>query len=140
MLLHPISRLPMYKPAAYACAAVIGAYLALGPAWTQGTSQAAEGVEVDVRKLSADDRAASVIGSSVTNDAGHAVGAIDDVLVGIDGKERYAVLSIGGFLGLGTRHVVVPYASLRLMNDEAMLPGVTNATLGALPVFRFAPS
>jgi hypothetical protein len=33
---------------------------------------------------------------------------IDDLLVGPDGKQPYAVLSIGGFLGTGIRLVVVP--------------------------------
>jgi hypothetical protein len=50
-------------------------------------------------------RASKVIGSSVLNEANETIGKIDDLLVTRDGKEPYVVLSIGGFLGMGTRMV-----------------------------------
>src|SRR3979411_2919496 len=46
-------------------------------------------------------RASKVIGSSVYNDHNEKVGSIDDLLIGKDGKMS-AVLSVGGFLGMGT--------------------------------------
>jgi hypothetical protein len=46
-------------------------------------------------------RASKVIGSSVVNEANETIGKIDDLLVSRDGKQPYAVLSIGGFLGRG---------------------------------------
>jgi PRC-barrel domain len=70
---------------------------------------AVELAHVDVQKLSAGYRASKVIGSSVVNDANETIGKIDDLLVSPDGKQPYAVLSIGGFLGMGTHLVVVPY-------------------------------
>jgi PRC-barrel domain protein len=39
-----------------------------------------------------------VIGSAVVNDKNETIGKIDDLLVSLDGKQPYAVLSIGGFL------------------------------------------
>jgi hypothetical protein len=62
-----------------------------------------------VHKLAVGYRASKVIGSSVLSDANETVGKIDDLLVSPDGKQPYAVLSIGGFPGMGTRLVVVPY-------------------------------
>jgi hypothetical protein len=56
-------------------------------------------VKVDVQKLSAGYRASKVIG---------ALGKIDDLLVSTDGKAPYAVLSIGGFLGMDTHSIIVP--------------------------------
>lgn len=38
-----------------------------------------------------------------------------------DGKEPYAVLSIGGFLGMGGRMVVVRYGSLRFDPDNKIV-------------------
>jgi hypothetical protein len=58
--------------------------------------------KVDVQKVAAGYRASKVIGSSVLNEANETIGKIDDLLVTRDGKEPYAVLSIGGFLGMGT--------------------------------------
>jgi hypothetical protein len=66
-----------------------------------------------VQKLAAGYRASKVIGSSVVNDANETINKIDDLLVSSDGKQPYAVLSIGGFLGVGTDLVVVPYDTLK---------------------------
>jgi len=56
-----------------------------------------------VQKLAAGYRSSKVIGSSVVNDANETIGTIDDLLVSRDGEQPYAVLSIGGFLDMGTR-------------------------------------
>ncbi|HXS53859.1 MAG TPA: PRC-barrel domain-containing protein [Usitatibacter sp.] len=109
-----------------------------GAAWAQGSAQTVEIVKVDVQKLSAGYRASKVIGSSVMNDANQAIGTIDDLLISTDRKDPYAVLSVGGFLGMGTHLVVVPYASLEVIGDKVILPGGTKATLGKLPEFQFA--
>src|ERR1700690_4415874 len=93
-------------------AALIGILLA-APAMAQGVPQTVDIAKVDVQKVAAGYRASKVIGSSVVNQANETIGKIDDLLVTPDGKEPYAVLSIGGFLGLGTHLVVVRYDSLR---------------------------
>ena len=38
-------------------------------------------------------------------------------------KVPFAVLSVGGFLGMGTKYVVVPYNSLQVRDKKMMLPG-----------------
>ena len=63
----------------------------------------------------------------------------DDLLVSPDGKHPYAVLSIGGFLGMGTRLVVVPYETLKFADKKAILPGATKEGLKTLPEFMYAP-
>jgi len=73
----------------------------------QGVPQSVEITKVDVQKVAAGYRASKVIGSTVVNDANQTIGKIDDLLVTRDGKEPYAVLSVGGFLGMGTRLVVI---------------------------------
>jgi hypothetical protein len=122
---------------------VVGAALASmvvlsGLAGAQGTTQTVEVAKVDVQKLSAGYRASKVIGSSVLNDANEAIGKIDDLLVSTDGKAPYAVLSIGGFLGMDTHLIVVPYDSLNLVDNKIVLPGGTKDTLKMLPEFKYA--
>jgi len=73
----------------------------------QGVPQSVEITKVDVQKVAAGYRASKVIGSSVINDVNQTIGKIDDLLVTRDGKEPYAVLPVGGFLGMGTRMVVI---------------------------------
>ena len=63
-------------------------------------ANAVEIAKVNVQKLAAGYRASKVIGTSVVNDANETIDKIDDLLVSADGKEPFAVLSIGGFLGM----------------------------------------
>ena len=79
-----------------------------------------------------------MIGSSVVNDGNEFIGKIDDLLVSVDGKEPYAVLSVGGFLGMGTHLVVVPYDTLKFAEKQVMLPGGTKEGLRLLPEFKYA--
>lgn len=58
--------------------------------------------------------AEKVRGSDVYNGAGEKLGSIEDlVLDKIKGQVQYAVLSFGGFLGIGDKHYPLPWASLK---------------------------
>ena len=72
------------------------------------------------------------------NDPNETIGKIDDLLVSPDGKQPYVVLSIGGFLGMGSHLVVVPYAALKFADKKVMLPGGTKEGLKMLPEFKHA--
>ena len=61
-----------------------------------------------------------------------------DLLVSTDGKAPYAVLSIGGFIGMDTHLIVVPYDSLNLVDNKIVLPGGTKDSLKMLPEFKYA--
>ena len=101
------------------------------PVNSQGVQQTVPIAKVDVQTVAAGYRASGVIGSSVLNEARETIGKIDDLLVTRDGKEPYAVLSIGGFLGMGARMVVVRYDSLRFDPDnKIVLPGGTTGESG----------
>jgi PRC-barrel domain protein len=121
-----------------ASAAMIGLGFLAAHANAQGVPQMIEIARVDVQKVAAGYRASKVIGSSVLNEANETIGKIDDLLVTRDGKEPYAVLSIGGFLGMGTRLVVVPYDTLKFADKKVVLPGSTKESLKMLPVFQYA--
>ena len=118
-------------------AALIGSFLA-APAMAQGVPQTVDIAKVDVRTVAAGYRASKVIGSSVLNQANETIGKIDDLLVTRDGKEPYAVLSVGGFLGMGTRMVVVRYDSLKFADNRIVLPGGTKDGLKMLPAFEYS--
>jgi hypothetical protein len=128
----------MQKSIIFASAAMIGVVLVLRPAGAQVASQTVELAKVNVQKLAAGYRASKVIGSSVINDANESIGKIDDILVSLDGKEPFAVLSIGGFLGMGSHLVAVPYDSLKFVDTKFMLPGGTKEGLKMLPEFKYA--
>ena len=118
-------------------AAIIGVGLFASQAKAQGVRQTVEIAKVDVQKVAGGYRASKVIGSNVLNDANETIGKIDDLLVTRDGKEPYAVLSIGGFLGMGTHLVVVRYDSLTFADNKIVLPGGSKDGLKMLPVFEY---
>ena len=129
----------MNKSLVLASAAMISIALLSGGAGAQGTPQTVELVKVDVQKLSAGYRASKVIGSSVVNDANETIGTVDDLLVSRDGKQPYAVLSIGGFLGMGTHMVEVvlqfPYGALDGASSGKCRSGLHNRSSKSLNVF-----
>ncbi|HEX2891851.1 PRC-barrel domain-containing protein [Vineibacter terrae] len=129
----------MKMPRMLAAAALGGAFMILASgALGQGQPQTVELTKVDVVKVSTGYRATKVVGASVTNSSNDSIGKIDDVIISSDGKAPYAILSVGGFLGMGTRLIAIPYESLRFADSKIMLPGATKDSLKALPEFKYA--
>jgi hypothetical protein len=128
----------MKKTMLLASAAMIGVGFLAAYANAQGVPQTVDIAKVDVQKVAAGYRASKVIGSSVLNEANETIGKIDDLLVTRDGKEPYAVLSIGGFLGMGTHMVVVRYDSLKFADNKIVLPVGTKDGLKMLPAFQYS--
>ncbi len=57
---------------------------------------------------------AQVAGTPVFDTAGERLGAVEDVMIDKEsGRIAYAVLSFGGFLGMGEKHHPLPWAALR---------------------------
>ena len=117
-------------------AAIVAAALS-GPALSQGTPQTVTIMKVDPSSLTTGYRTSKVVGSTVVNEANETVGTIDDLIVTPSEKVPFAVLSVGGFLGMGTKYVVVPYISLQVRDKKMMLPGATKDSLKALPEFKY---
>jgi sporulation protein YlmC with PRC-barrel domain len=125
----------------------IAVALALAPAASLGiheraTAQAVQLVVVDVKALAKGYRASKLTGSSVTNDKGERIGTVDDLVVGADEpRVLFAILQVGGFLGLGGHLVAVPYQSLHLDGaGKITLPGASKEALKQLPEFVYGAS
>jgi len=125
-----------------ATAAAAAATALAAPAFVlaQGTPQTVQLTKVDVIKVATGYRASKVIGASVVNDANDTVGKVDDIIIGQDGKSPFVVLSVGGFLGMGTKLIVLPYEQLKATENKIVLPGATKDALKALPEFKYAPT
>ena len=117
-------------------AAVLAAALS-GPAFSQGAQQTVTLMKVDLTTLATGYRTSKVVGSTVVNEANETVGTIDDLIVTPNEKVPFAVLSVGGFLGMGTKYVVVPFSALQVRDKKMVLPGATKDTLKALPEFKY---
>ena len=107
------------------------------PAYSQGAPQTVTLMKVDPQTLATGYRTSKVVGSTVVNEANETVGTIDDLIVTPGGQTPYAVLSVGGFLGMGTKYVVVPFTALKIVDKKMVLPGGTKEALKALPDFKY---
>ena len=59
--------------------------------------------------------ASTLIGHKVYNSQGENLGDIKDVMLDVDlGKVAYAVLSFGGFMGMGDKLFALPFEAFRL--------------------------
>jgi sporulation protein YlmC with PRC-barrel domain len=59
-------------------------------------------------------RGSKLIGASVYGQDNASIGKISDVLIGSDGKIQAAVVGVGGFLGVGSKDVAVPFTALNI--------------------------
>jgi len=118
--------------------ALLGAAVPTISARADNVTQTIEMVRVDVQKLSTGYRTSKIIGNSVLNDANETIGKIDDLIVSPDdNKSAYVILSVGGWLGMGTHLVALPYDNLRITSDKIVLPGATKEGLKSLPEFKY---
>ena len=102
------------------------------------TSQGVQLVKVDVATVAKGYRASKLIGTGVTNDKNESIGSLDELV--IDNKQvLFAVLQVGGFLGLGKHLVAVPYDSLQISEDgkKVALPGASKDELKKLSEFKY---
>jgi len=96
-------------------------------------------VKVDPSMIKRGFRASKLIGSQVTNEKNEKIGEIDEIIIDAANKATFAVLEVGGFLGLGAHKIAVPYEILRIdpAGRRIDLPGSTKESLKALPEITY---
>ncbi len=63
--------------------------------------------------------AKTIIGDNVRNPQGEDLGKIEELMIDLDtGRIAYAVLSFGGFLGMGDKLFAIPWSILKLSASE----------------------
>jgi hypothetical protein len=123
-------------PASIAGAAIIALGLS-AHALAQGVPQTVSLMKVDPQSVATGYRSSKIVGATVVNENNETVGTIDDLIVTSSEKVPYAVLSVGGFLGMGTKYVVLPFGSLQMKDKQIVLPGASKDALKALPEFKY---
>ncbi len=85
-------------------------------------------------------RASRVIGAAVYNENNESIGEVDDIVLPANGGAPVAIVSVGGFLGIGAKLVAVPYERLRMVSERNrwMLTGAAaRDDLNRLPTFSY---
>jgi hypothetical protein len=106
--------------AAAAAAAAVMVIPAVAPRAQDASVQASRSVEgEDTWKLVLPSQdVEGVLGKRVVSNAGEDIGRLVQVLVDRMGRVQAAVIDFGGFLGVGSRKVVVHWAALHFSPDE----------------------
>jgi sporulation protein YlmC with PRC-barrel domain len=68
------------------------------------------------------ERASAVVGRKVENEAGENLGKIESLAIDSSGRIAYAVLSFGGFLGMGDKLFAIPWDALTIGDKNVILP------------------
>tara|TARA_R110000787_G_scaffold127635_3_gene239096 strand:- start:71 stop:730 length:660 start_codon:yes stop_codon:yes gene_type:complete len=117
-------------------AAAFAALSVAGPA-----VQAANGEQANSAVTVAEGRyvlsAGELIGQSVRDASGAEIATVDDILVTGNDRAVIAVLSVGGFLGIGDKLVTVPYDELKVRPDGLVLSRISESTLREMPEFLY---
>lgn len=132
---------PAMRPRAYALlatAAIAAGALAFAAPSGVLSQGAVALVKVDVAVVGTGYRASKLTGQNVVNDKNEKIGELDDFVIGKD-KQLFAVLQVGGFLGLGSKLVVVKYDDLKIdaTGRRIELPGASKDQLKGLAEFKY---
>jgi sporulation protein YlmC with PRC-barrel domain len=79
--------------------------------------------------------ASELIGMRVRTPSGERVGAIEDLVVSSGNGVSSAVVSVGGFFGLGAKRVELPFDKLRLDRDASIVVSMSREDLAAMPAY-----
>ncbi|MGE3540298.1 MAG: PRC-barrel domain-containing protein [Candidatus Tectimicrobiota bacterium] len=83
-------------------------------------------------------QASKLLGANIKNANDTTIGDIQDLIITGDDKIPQAIVSVGGFLGIGDKLVAVPYDELRVTrveNEQRVVYNVTKEQLEALPTY-----
>jgi sporulation protein YlmC with PRC-barrel domain len=82
-----------------------------------------------------------LLGKTVVNDKKEKIGKIEDLIISPSPEKlpyaSYAIIGVGGFLGIGTKDVAIPTSQIKLEGKDLTLPGATKDALKALPKFEY---
>jgi sporulation protein YlmC with PRC-barrel domain len=73
--------------------------------------------KLDKKTTGATIRASQLIGTNLKNSNGDSVGEIKDLVIDNTGKVRYAAVTYGGFLGVGSKLFAVPFEAFHVSHN-----------------------
>ena len=110
--------------------------------WKDERPTASTAATVSTGDFNADGQMAgsALLGVAVKNGDKETIGSIDDVYVDMDGAIKVVVVSVGGFLGIGDKHVAVKWGDIKFGRDGnnlVVMTGWTKDSLKAMPDYKY---
>jgi sporulation protein YlmC with PRC-barrel domain len=78
-----------------------------------------------------------LLDKDVYNDKNEDIGEIKDVIVSPKKTVSWAIIGVGGFLGLAEKLVAIPMDQLALTKGKLILKGASKDALKAMPEFHY---
>jgi sporulation protein YlmC with PRC-barrel domain len=82
--------------------------------------------------VSGDMAASALLGTKVRNENKESIGKIDDIYLDKDAKVTVVVISVGGFLGVGSKDVAVKWSDITFGRDDTSVVLTTSLSRDAL--------
>jgi sporulation protein YlmC with PRC-barrel domain len=76
-------------------------------------------------------RSSKMVGLKVYNAQNENIGSIDDLLTAKSGDIKAAVISVGGFLGMGSHLVAIPFDKIKFVNEPVPSTGTAENSSGS---------
>ncbi len=95
-------------------------------------ASAAQALSFVATQSAGEQSTSSIIGINVENRAGDKLGDINYLVLDNAGKVSTVVIGVGGFLGVGTKNVGVPYGELTLTTKDGHQIATIDATKESL--------
>lgn len=121
-------------------AAVAGIlYLLTAPAFAQVAGKATLGVTTTQMEavIAGWSAKKDILGKTVYNDQKQKVGKVDDIVIAPDNSVSFAIIGVGGFVGIGKHDVAIPVEQIESRDNNLVLPGATKQALKDLPKFEY---
>jgi hypothetical protein len=97
------------------------------------------GVEVaELEAIATGYRMSKLLRQPVYNDKNEKIGKAEEFIVRPDGTLSYAIIDVGGFLGLGAHRVAIPVRQFTSVKPHIVLPGATKEALKQMPEFKYS--
>ncbi len=79
-----------------------------------------------------------ILGKHVQNDRKEDLGTIQDIIITQKDEAAFAIIGVGGFLGIAERLVAIPTRQLKIEDGHFLLAGATKEALTQMPPFIYS--
>ena len=79
-----------------------------------------------------------ILGKAVYNEKNEKIGTVEDLIITPEKSVSYAIIGVGGFLGMGKHDVAIPVGQFKEDKGRIVLAGATKDALKAMPKFEYA--
>lgn len=122
----------------YRYSVLLMAVLFLSPQF-EAVAQDVNVVSIDVIAVAHGHRVSQLLGRKVINERNEDIGKIDDFIID-QHRVLFAILEVGGFLGIGAHRVALPISAVDMesVKGKIRIEGASRDELKKMPEFKYA--